>query len=436
MALTGWGRVPSVDAREIRSENLTAITEHVPLTRGLGRAYGDAALPARGDPVVAASPLADRILAFDAATGLLHAEAGFSLDQLYRVFLPRGWFTPVTPGTRFVTLGGMVAADVHGKNHHRDGCIGEHVTQLTLRVADGRIVTCSREQEPDLFRATLGGMGLTGHILEVTLRLAKVPSPWIVRESERIPDIDAFIDRLKTAARQWPMTVGWIDGRARGGSLGRGVLLCGRWAEPHEAPRTFPALRSTVPVPFDLPAGMLNPTVVRLFNTAYYHRFPAAPRRSLVRPESFLYPLDAIGSWNRGYGRRGFVQYQCVLPESGVRGSVRAFMEIVAGHGRASFLSVIKDCGEQGTGTLSFPLPGISIAMDIPYDRVTQTLVDRMNRFVIEQGGRIYLAKDALTRADDFRAMEPRLNRFLEVRRAWDSDGRIRSAQSVRLFGW
>lgn len=436
MALTGWGRVPSVDAREIRSENLTAITEHVPLTRGLGRAYGDAALPARGDPVVAASPLADRILAFDAATGLLHAEAGFSLDQLYRVFLPRGWFTPVTPGTRFVTLGGMVAADVHGKNHHRDGCIGEHVTQLSLRVADGRIITCSREQEPDLFRATLGGMGLTGHILEVTLRLARVPSPWIVRESERIPDIDVFIDRLKTAGRRWPMTVGWIDGRARGGSLGRGVLLCGRWAEPHEAARSFPALRSTVPVPFDLPAGMLNPTVVRLFNTAYYHRFSAAPRRSLVRPESFLYPLDAIGFWNRGYGRRGFVQYQCVLPEAGVRGSVRAFMEIVAGHGRASFLSVIKDCGEQGAGTLSFPLPGISIAMDIPYDRVTQTLVDQMNRFVIEQGGRIYLAKDALTRADDFRAMEPRLNRFLEVRRAWDADGRIRSAQSVRLFGW
>jgi FAD/FMN-containing dehydrogenase len=436
MALTGWGRVPSVDAREIRSENLTAITEHVPLTRGLGRAYGDAALPARGDPVVAASPLADRILAFDAATGLLHAEAGFSLDQLYRVFLPRGWFTPVTPGTRFVTLGGMVAADVHGKNHHRDGCIGEHVTQLSLRVADGRIITCSREQEPDLFRATLGGMGLTGHILEVTLRLARVPSPWIVRESERIPDIDVFIDRLKTAGRRWPMTVGWIDGRARGGSLGRGVLLCGRWAEPHEAARSFPVLRSTVPVPFDLPAGMLNPTVVRLFNTAYYHRFSAAPRRSLVRPESFLYPLDAIGFWNRGYGRRGFVQYQCVLPEAGVRGSVRAFMEIVAGHGRASFLSVIKDCGEQGTGTLSFPLPGISIAMDIPYDRVTQMLVDQMNRFVIAQGGRIYLAKDALTRADDFRAMEPRLNRFLEVRRAWDADGRIRSAQSVRLFGW
>ena len=176
--------------------------------------------------------------------------------------------------------------------------------------------------------------------------------------------------------------------------------------------------------------------VIRVFNEVYYRKSSARVTQSIVSPESFLYPLDAIGSWNRGYGRRGFVQYQCVLPEPGICHSVRAFMEIVAGHGRASFLSVIKDCGRQGTGTLSFPLPGMSIAMDIPYDGLTQTLVDRMNRFVIEQGGRIYLAKDALTQADDFRAMEPRLSRFLAVRRAWDPDGRIRSAQSVRLFGW
>src|SRR6188768_4176171 len=170
MSLTGWGRVPVVDGQEIRSEHLAALTERVPLTRGLGRAYGDAALPAPGDRVVAGSSLADRILAFDQDSGLLQAEAGFSLDQLYRVMLPRGWFTPVTPGTRFVTLGGMVAADVHGKNHHRDGCIGEHVTSITLRVADGRIVTCSPTDERDLFRATVGGMGLTGHILTVGVR--------------------------------------------------------------------------------------------------------------------------------------------------------------------------------------------------------------------------------------------------------------------------
>jgi FAD/FMN-containing dehydrogenase len=173
-----------------------------------------------------------------------------------------------------------------------------------------------------------------------------------------------------------------------------------------------------------------------LFNTAYYHHFPAARTQAMVSPESFLYPLDAIGAWNRGYGRRGFVQYQCVLPAATAHRSARAFMELVARQGRASFLSVIKDCGPEGTGMLSFPMPGISIALDMPYDGVTQALVDDMNRLVIDQGGRIYLAKDALTRAEDFRAMEPRLGRFLDVRRAWDPAGRIRSAQSIRLFGW
>lgn len=436
MPLTGWGRVPVADGQEIRSEHLAQITTNVPLTRGLGRAYGDAALPATGDRVVAGSRLADRILAFDPDTGLLRAEAGFSLDQLYQVFLPRGWYTPVSPGTRFVTLGGMVAADIHGKNHHRDGCIGGHLRGITLRVADGRVVTCSPDHEPQLFRATIGGMGLTGHILEVQLELVRVPSPWIVQEAERVPNIEVFLDRLKEAARTWPMTVGWIDGVASGTELGRGVLLCGRWAEPHEAPKAFPGLRRSLRMPFDLPHGVLNPAVVRLFNAAYYRRHAARRTQSIVSPEAFLYPLDAIGAWNRAYGRRGFVQYQCVLPERGGRPAVRAFMEIVARHGRASFLSVIKDCGPEGIGTLSFPMQGISIALDIPYDGVTQALVDEMNRTVIHQGGRIYLAKDALTRADDFRAMEPRLGTFLDVRRAWDPSGRIRSAQSVRLFGW
>jgi decaprenylphospho-beta-D-ribofuranose 2-oxidase len=436
MPLTGWGRVPVVDGQEIRSEHLADVTTNVPLTRGFGRAYGDAALPAPTDRIVAGSTLADRVLAFDSSTGVLHAEAGFSLDQLYRVFLARGWYTPVSPGTRFVTLGGMVAADVHGKNHHRDGCIGEHVRRITLRVADGRTVSCSRGDEPELFRATIGGMGLTGHILDVELQLVRVPSPWILQQTERVPNIDAFVDRLKASARTWPMTVGWIDGVARGPELGRGVLLCGRWAERHEARAAFPTLRRPIALPFDLPRGVLNPTMVQIFNALNYRHYPAQPTQSIVSPESFLYPLDAIGAWNRAYGRSGFVQYQCVLPESGGHRAVRAFMEVVAKHGRASFLSVIKDCGPEGAGTLSFPMAGMSIALDIPYDGVTQALVDEMNRMVIEHGGRIYLAKDALTRADDFRAMEPRLGKFLDVRRAWDPSGRIRSAQSVRLFGW
>lgn len=432
--LSGWGRVPIVPGYEVRSENLDAITRDVPLTRGLGRAYGDAALPAPGDLRVAGSVLADRILAFDSAGGLLTAEAGLSLDELYRALLPKGWFTPVTPGTRFVTVGGMVAADVHGKNHHVDGCFGRHVVSLRLRVADGRIVHCSREEHPDLFLATLGGMGLTGHILDVTFRLARVSSPWIYQEVERVPDIDAYMDALKTSAKSWPMTVGWIDCLSKGASMGRGVLLKGRWAEPHEAKQGFPTLGAQIPVPFMFPNGVLGIPTVKAFNALYY-RLPR-PHRAVVHPAPYFYPLDVARDWHRVYGPRGFTQYQCVLPASGGHAAVRRFLELVTRGGGASFLCVIKDCGPEGDGMLSFPKEGTSIALDLAMRDDTQRLVDQMNECVIAEGGRIYLAKDALTRPEHFRAMESRLDRFLAVRRTWDPDGRIRSAQSVRLFGW
>jgi decaprenylphospho-beta-D-ribofuranose 2-oxidase len=432
--LSGWGRVPVVPGVQVRSEDLEAITVDVPLTRGLGRAYGDAALPAPGDLRIANSTLADRIVHFDREIGEMTAEAGLSLDELYRAFLPRGWFTPVSPGTRFVTLGGMVAADVHGKNHHVDGCFGRHVTALRLRVADGRLVRCSRAEYPDLFFATIGGMGLTGHILEVSFRLTRVPSPWIYQEVQRVPDIDAFIDALKSAAATWPMTMGWIDCLAKGGSMGRGVLYRGKWADPHDAPKSFPDLHAPIPVPFMFPNGVLNVITARAFNFAIYHQ-PHA-RHSVINPRSFFYPLDVASDWHRGYGPRGFTQYQCVLPDSGGHAAARRFLELVTGAGGASFLCVIKDCGPEGEGLLSFPKKGISIALDLPMRDDTQALIDRMNERVIEEGGRIYLAKDALTRPEHFRAMESRLDHFLEVRRTWDADGRIRSAQSVRLFGW
>jgi len=432
--LAGWGRVPVVPGYQIRSENLEAATVDVPLTRGLGRAYGDAALPAPGDTCVAGSSLADRILHFDPDTGDMTAEAGLSLDELYRAFLPKGWFTPVTPGTRFVTLGGMVAADVHGKNHHVDGCFGRHVHAVRLRVADGRVVTCSRTEYADLFFATIGGMGLTGHILEVSFRLVRVPSPWIYQEVQRVPDIDSFMDALKSSAASWPMTMGWIDCLSKGASMGRGVLFRGRWADAHEAPRSFPTVRAPIPVPFMFPHGVLGEHTVRAFNVLYY-RLPR-PHVSVVHPKGFFYPLDAAGEWHRMYGPRGFTQYQCVLPASGGHAAARRFLEVVSGGGGASFLCVIKDCGPEGEGTLSFPRPGVSIALDLAMRDDTQALIDQMNERVIAEGGRIYLAKDALTRPEHFRAMESRLDRFLDVRRTWDPEGRIRSALSVRLFGW
>ena len=433
--LSGWGRVPTVPGVEIRSENLEQLTRNLPLARGLGRAYGDAALPAPGDFAIAGTTLADRIITFDSTSALLTVEAGVSLDDICRLFLPRGFFTPVTPGTRFVTVGGMVAADVHGKNHHRDGGFGEHVVSLRVRVGDGRVVSCSRMEYEDLFRATIGGMGLTGAILEVTFRLSRVPSPWIYEERQRIGNVDEFVDALKIAAPAWPMTVGWIDGLSRGPGMGRGVLFCGRWAEAGEAPPQKPPPLRQVSVPVDFPEMALSPLTVRAFNALTYQRYSAGRHGSIVHPYTYFYPLDRIAHWTRLYGRRGFTQYQCVLPHAAGRDAVRQCLDLLTRTGGA-FLGVIKDCGPEGTGMLSFPLPGISLALDIPMRDTTQSLIDAMNELVITAGGRIYLAKDALTRPQHFRAMERRLDAFLAVRQRYDPDRRIRSAQSVRLFGW
>jgi decaprenylphospho-beta-D-ribofuranose 2-oxidase len=267
--ISGWGRYPAVDARQVRSEDLEAVTQQASLTRGLGRSYGDASLPSRGDRVVADSTLADRLLAFDSETGLLRAEAGLSLKQLNRVFLARGWFTPVSPGTQWVTLGGMVAADVHGKNHHVAGTFGEHVRTLRMRVADGRVLECSNDKDSDLFRGTLGGMGLTGHILEIEFRMQRVPSPWIWCESVRRPDFESVIASLLEAARAWPYTAAWIDCLTRGPSLGRGIVIKGRWATSAEAPAAAPRTKRPLAVPFQFPTRCLTRALVKGFNALY-----------------------------------------------------------------------------------------------------------------------------------------------------------------------
>jgi FAD/FMN-containing dehydrogenase len=431
--LSGWGRL-AVPGRELRSEDLERLTDHAVLTRGLARSYGDSSLPPPDAPTVIATPLADRLIGFDEPTGRLRAEAGFSIQDLIRVFLPRGWFTPVTPGTQYVTLGGMVAADVHGKNHHVDGTIGRHVRALKLRVASGDIVECSREQEPDLFRATVGGMGLTGHILEVELTLARIPSPWILAETQRVANIDEYLRALRESAAGWPFTMGWIDCLSSGAALGRGALMRGRWAAAGEAPSKLPNAKTRLPVPLVCPSWVMGRTVGRVANEAIYQVSRTHAGR-IMHPESFFYPLDMLLDWNRLYGRRGFTQHQSVLPEAAGPGAVRGLLELLAREGAASFLCVIKDCGDEGEGLLSFPLRGTSIALDLPVRDNTQRIVDTLNEYVIKAGGRIYLAKDAFTRPEHYRAMEPRLDRWLAIRRHWDPECRLRSAQSVRLFG-
>jgi decaprenylphospho-beta-D-ribofuranose 2-oxidase len=434
--LSGWGRVPE-PGREVAGEDLNGLTRGAALCRGLGRSYGDSSLPAAPTDRVVNTRLANRILSFDERTGVLRAEAGVTLVELNRTLLPRGWFTPVTPGTKFVTLGGMVASDVHGKNHHVDGCFGAHVLGLRLRLANDDVVDVSPNSEPDLFYGTIGGMGLLGHILEVEVQFKRVPSQWIWMETERAGDIGAYLTALDRAAKQWPMTMGWIDCLAQGRALGRGVSMVGRWATPEETGgKDLPRVLTTT-LPFELPNWALNRVTGTLANRLIYHALyhPLVRRGGLVTPEAFFYPLDAILQWNRLYGSRGFTQYQCVLPRAAGAEAVREFMLRLARLGCASPLCVIKDCGPEGKGTLSFPLEGTSIAIDMALSSDIQRYVDALNEFVIAAQGRIYLTKDRFTRPEHFRAMEPRLPAFLAARDKWDPTRRLRSAQSRRLFG-
>jgi FAD/FMN-containing dehydrogenase len=435
--LSAWGKLP-VRGREQLVENLERGTLGAALSRGLGRSYGDASLPARPTDKVVATRLANRVLSFDAGTGVLRAEAGLSLEEMNRLFMPLGWFTPVTPGTKHVTIGGMVASDVHGKNHHVAGTFGRHVRALRVRLADGDIVDCSPEPGTpyeDLFWGTVGGMGLLGHILEVEVQLTRIPTQWIYQETERIPSLTEFLRALRHAAPRFPMTVGWIDCLATGSAMGRGTLMAGRWATDKEAGREPPRPPPKITFPVSLPNWALNPFTGSVFNSLLYWKHFAHRTSGVISYEPFFYPLDAVLDWNKAYGPRGFTQYQCVIPRrAGIEG-VRDFMRLLTKLGGASPLCVIKDCGPEGKGVLSFPLEGVSIAADMAVSPDTQRIVDHLNEFVIEAGGRIYLTKDRFTRPEHYRAMEPRLPRFLALRDRWDPARRIRSALSVRLFG-
>jgi decaprenylphospho-beta-D-ribofuranose 2-oxidase len=430
--LSGWGRHPW-QATELRhSEALESSSRSARLSRGLGRAYGDAALPALASDEVLSTCAADRLLGFDEDSAVLRAEAGLELGELYRLMLPRGYFTPVSPGTRHVTLGGMVAADIHGKNHHVAGTFGRHVRALRMRVGDGRVLECSREQHADLFAASLGGMGLTGHILEVEVQLERVASPWIYEESERLDTLEEVFAKLREASASWPMTVAWIDTSSPGSRMGRGIVMRGRWAAPGEGPSAPPKRNPRVRVPFDFPNGLVNPFTIGILNRGWFAKHPRRTVQHFVAPESFYWVLDTVDDWNRVFGRHGFTQYQCVLPSEAqvFRGFLTLFQQL----GACSFVTVLKDCGEAGEGLISFPKLGSTIAVDIPLHSAAhgQQMTDAMNEYVLRHGGRVYLAKDAFSRPEHIAAMYPQLEAWREVRRRYDPEGRIRSALGVR----
>lgn len=436
MKLSGWGRYPTVDCRvlEARGEaQALAAIEASPelIARGAGRSYGDAALNSSATLCMRAS---DRFIAFDSDAGVLTCEAGVLLADITALLAPRGWFTSVSPGTKFVTVGGMIAADVHGKNHHRDGSFGAYVDWVDLALADGAVVRCSRDQHAELFAATLGGMGLTGVILRVSFRLRQIETKIMRQRTVRARNLDEALS-LFEVNRSWTYSVGWIDCLAKGDHLGRSLIFLAEHARRNETSpkQRLGADRERFPLslPFDAPEFALNRASVGLFNESYY-RLPR-PRESLVGLESYFYPLDAISGWNRLYGKRGFVQYQCVLPKAAASSGLQGILRRVADLGTGSFLAVLKLLGPEGLGMLSFPMEGYTLALDFAVNQRNLALLAELDAIVADHGGRIYLAKDARAPAGRIEAGYPRIERFRRARALAGGVGRFESAMSRRL---
>ena len=437
MQLTGWGRYPRAEGRlsapRTEAETAALIGQGPLIARGMGRAYGDSAI---GAHAVSTRHL-NRMIAFDEATGQLVAEAGVTLGEVIEAFLPRGWFPSVTPGTQFVSLGGAIAADVHGKNHHSEGAFGTFVDWIDLMGPDGSVTRCSRQENRELFDWTLGGMGLTGIILRAAIRLKKVQSGWIRQTTIAAPNLDAALEAFEaTYAATYSMA--WIDCAATGAALGRSVVMNGEHAALSELPpgsraQPFAARGHLSPrIPVDFPAFVLNPWTIRAFNQLYYRMGAMKAGTALTGWEPFFYPLDAVRDWNRIYGRRGFLQFQCVLPLASRDQGLRAILDAISRTGAGSFLAVLKRFGPQAS-RISFPMEGYTLALDFPLNRRSLDLMPDLDRITADFGGRFYLAKDSRISAETLRSTDPRWLEFVEMRRERGLQTAFASAQSTRL---
>lgn len=446
--LTGWGRTAPVvtDLIEATAADAPRIVRTAPdrgiIARGLGRSYGDAAQNAGG----AALRLVDATggITLDAAAGTVTVGAGIDLDQLLRVIVPAGFFVPVTPGTRFVTVGGAIASDIHGKNHHVDGSFGNHVRRLSLLLADGSVVELSPERDPELFWATVGGMGLTGIILDATVALLPISTSRLAVETRRIPDLETMLTLMSEGDERFRYSVAWLDLTATGQALGRGVLTWGEHATPDQLdavaardPLGYDA-RQLIGVPPLVPApGVLNRLSIAGFNELWFRTTPRHRVDEIQSIAAYFHPLDAVGAWNRLYGRRGFVQYQLLLP-FGREDVLRAVVERLATTGTTSFLTVLKRFGAANPGPLSFPRPGWTLSLDLPAGGGSlRERAHELDRMVLDAGGRHYLTKDALTTPDSIRRGYPRLGEWQQIRdrvdphRRWQSD----LARRLELLG-
>jgi len=431
VAVSSWGRLGSWEHEVRFLSDRHQITSPMKSSQhgiayGMGRSYGDVCL--NPDGVLWNATGLDRFISFDEDTGRLVCEAGVLLGDIQRLAIPRGWILPVTPGTQIVTVGGAIANDVHGKSHHALGSFGDHVKNITLARTDGSRIECGPAMLPDWFSATVGGLGLTGLITEAEIQLRRVAGPWLATETLPYANLDEFFALSEASESAWEHTVSWIDCISGGG--GRGLFLRGNPADV--GPRLEPQGRKLA-MPVVPPISLVNRLSLRSFNMAYFNIKKWQAGKAIVHYEPFFYPLDNILEWNRMYGPKGFFQYQSVVPRALGRDAVQAMLGEIARSGDGSFLAVLKTFGNrQPVGMLSFPQPGVTLAMDFPNQGGrTLKLFERLDAIVREAGGRIYLAKDARMPRELFEAGYPLLNEFLKYR-----DPGISSALSRRLMGY
>lgn len=435
--IANWGNYPVVESEEkmfsFDDQLIQAIngsTGFIP--RGNGRCYGDASL----STVTINTLKYKNILSFDTTSGVFECQSGLTLDEILEVIVPKGWFLPVTPGTKFITVGGAVGSDVHGKNHHVDGSFSNHIIDMDVVLADGNLITCSPQQNADLFEATCGGMGLTGIVSRVKFRLKKIATSYIKQKQIKAKNLEEII-QLFEEYKDYTYSVAWIDCLKKGKGFGRSILILGEHAQVEDLsekrkskPLALPKKRE-ITFPFNLPSWVLNSFTVRAFNFLYYGKNFKREINSVVSYEPFFYPLDAIRHWNRGYGKKGFIQYQFVLPLEAKQGLVE-ILNRISDKGIGSFLAVLKVFGKQDS-LISFPTEGYTLALDIPVGKNLFSFLDELDEIVLRYGGRIYMSKDARMKPEILEKGYPRLDEFKQIVRKYNPYYKIRSVQSDRL---
>ncbi len=439
-SITGWGKTSPSAAQIIdivSSDNKLDKGSFKPfiIPRGMGRSYGDAAQSAGGS-VLLTSGL-NSVIDSDFEKGVITVESGISLDELMKLIIPQGWFVPVTPGTRFVSIGGAIAADIHGKNHHKDGTFSQHVLSAQITTPNAKL-EISPNQNQDLWWATVGGMGLTGLITQATIQLQKISTSKMIVDTERTQDLEQALEKMSSGDQNYQHSVAWIDCLAKGKSLGRSILLRGNHAtlddlnpKQRQNPLEFNP-KSRIKAPSSIPSGLLNKFTVGAFNQAWYQKAPKFKTGQITSIPSFFHPLDGVLRWNSLYGSRGFIQYQFVIP-FGTESMLRAIVEKISHSSFAPFLTVLKRFGEQNKAMMSFPMLGWTLALDIAVKPGLSQFLDTLDDMVASVGGRVYLAKDSRLRPELFEMMYPNINQWRKIQKQYDPNAIMGSDLSRRL---